>query len=133
MRTSEYLAPGRVYTRKELQERFDIVDKTIDTGVFRPRGHDSVWLFVTEDKPADQTPYYDHLDGDVLDWDGQTAGRTDSLVIGHKERGLELLVFYRKDKGEHPGAGFRYEGPFEYVDHRGSYPTHFTLRRSSPT
>jgi 5-methylcytosine-specific restriction protein A len=58
-------------------------------------------------------------------------GRTDHWIIGHKDQGLELLLFYRKSKTEHLGAGFRYEGPFDYVDHKGRHPTRFTLRRAS--
>lgn len=110
---------------------FDIRDATINTGIFRPKGHDSVWLFVTENKTPDRTQYHDLLDNDVLHWDGQTMGRTDHWIVGHEDQGLEVLLFYRKSKTEHPGAGFRYEGPFEYVDHKGSHPTRFTLRRTS--
>src|SRR5829696_3357315 len=131
MKTSESLVVGAIYTRNELKQMFDIRDATINTGTFRPKGHDSVWLFVTEKKTSDRTQYHDLLDNDVLHWDGQTMGRTDHWIIGHDDQGLELLLFYRKSKSEHPGAGFRYEGPFEYVDHKGSHPTRFTLRRAS--
>lgn len=131
MKTSESLTLGEIYTRNRLKEMFGIKDATINTGTFRPKGHDSVWLFVTEKKTSDRTQYYDRLDNDVLHWDGQTMGRTDHWIIGHKNQSLELLLFYRKSKTEHPGAGFRYEGPFEYVSHRGSHPTRFTLRRAS--
>src|SRR5918998_6353751 len=131
MKTSDSLVDGAIYTRNRLREMFDIRDATINTGTFRPKGHDSVWLFVTEKKTPDRTQYYDRLDNDVLHWDGQTMGRTDHWIIGHKNQGLELLLFYRKSKSEHPGAGFRYEGPFEYVRHEGKHPTRFTLRRAS--
>ena len=130
--TSDYLIPGETYTRAELSETFGITDATLKTGVFRPKGYDSVWLFVTEKKTADRTAYLDRLEGDLLHWDGQTSGRTDRLVIDHAEQGLELLVFYRRKKDEHPGSGFRYEGPFEYQEHSGSGPTHFLLRRIKP-
>jgi hypothetical protein len=129
MRTSEYLQPGQVYTRNELMQMFDIADATIRTGVFRPRGHESVWLFITQEKTTDMPQYHDLLDGDVLRWDGQSSGRTDPLIIEHAARKLELLVFYRRDKYEYPGSGFRYEGPFQYVSHSGAQPTHFVLRR----
>lgn len=129
---SEHLIPGQVYTRADLKQQFGITDATINTGVFRPNGFDSVWLFVTEEKPADRTPYRDFLDGDLLHWQGQTSGRTDPMIIQHRERGLELLLFYRRTSSEHPGAGFRYEGPFEHVGHEGSGPTSFVLRRERP-
>lgn len=131
MKTSESLAVGDIYTRNQLKEMFGIQDATINTGTFRPKDHKSVWLFVTEHKTSDRTQYYDHLDNDILHWDGQMQGRTDHLIIGHRKQDLELLLFYRKSKTEHPGAGFRYEGPFEYVNHKGKHPTRFTLRGTS--
>lgn len=126
---SEDLVVGRVYTRKDLAEQFGITDATLNTGVFRPQGSSSVWLFVTEEKTPDRTQYLDHLDGDVLRWQGQMSGRTDDVIIEHDVRGLELLVFYRREKYEHERAGFRYEGPFRYIDHHGAGPTSFVLRR----
>ena len=131
MKTSDHLETGQVYTRKQLREMFGIIDATINTGVFRPKGHDSVWLFVTEHKTPDRTQYTDYLDGDILEWDGQTSGRTDRIIINHKQEGLELLVFYRKRKYEYPQAGFKFEGVFDYLSHQGSHPTHFTLRRAT--
>jgi putative restriction endonuclease len=62
-------------------------------------------------------------------WEGQTSGRTDPTIIEHRRRGLELLLFHRKSRREHPGGAFRYEGPFEYVRHEGSGPTRFVLCR----
>jgi len=132
MRTSEHLTVGQLYSRKGLQEKFDIADRTINTGVFIPRGHSSVWLFVTEFKSADRIPYRDRLEGDMLHWDGQRQGRTDRYIIEHRARGLELLLFYRESRDEHPDYAFRYEGPFEYQSHEGQYPTHFVLTRADP-
>jgi hypothetical protein len=126
--TSEHLTSGTVYTRKELSSLFSVTDATINTGVFRPKGTSSVWLFVTEQKTADRTQYHDRLDGETLYWQGQTSGRTDSLVIEHRLRGVELLVFFRKRKDEYPGGGFRYIGPFNYSSHSGSGPTSFILK-----
>lgn len=48
--TSSGLELGAVYTRAELERRFAIHDATLKTGIFRPKGHDSVWLFITIDK-----------------------------------------------------------------------------------
>lgn len=132
MYTSFHLVVGEVYTRKALRELFGITDKTVDTGIFRPKGHDSVWIFITEAKSADMTLYVDHLHGDVLEWQGQTAGRKDKLIIDHKYAGVELVVFYRGTKREYPGSGFLYLGTFEYVSHRGSHPTTFLLHRFQP-
>lgn len=131
MKTSDVLQPGCVYTRRDLAERFGIIDATIRTGVFHPKGHDSVWLFVTEHKTVDRTQYTDKLNGNILRWDGQTMGRTDDLIIEHRVRGLELVLFYREEKDRYPGFGFRYEGVFEYVSHQGGKPAHFILQRSA--
>ncbi len=64
MKTSDSLVDGAIYTRNELREMFGIRDATINTGTFRPKGHDSVWLFVTENKTPDRTQYHDMLDND---------------------------------------------------------------------
>lgn len=84
---------------------------------------------MTERKTSDRTQYVDALTDDTLDMEGQLKGRTDHLILEHRKRGLELLVFYRREKNEHSGAGFRYEGAFFYESHSDSGPTSFVLRR----
>jgi len=64
--------------------------------------------------------------------DGQLMGRTDHLIIEHRSLELEILIFLRNSKSEHSGAGFRFEGEFEYQTHRGEKPTSFVLKRSLP-
>lgn len=122
---STKLKVGETYSRNSLANFFGITDETLKTGVFRPKGYSSVWLFVTRNKPASRPQYVDHLAGDDLSWQGQTAGRSDKMIIEHKARGLELLVFFRVEADE----PFRYEGIFEYVEHTGAHPTNFKLRR----
>ena len=122
---SEKLKIGELYSRDSLAKQFLIVDATLRNGVFRPKGYSSVWLFVTRNKPANRPQYVDQLTGDELLWQGQAAGLSDKMIIEHKARGLELLVFYRVDADE----PFRYEGVFEYAEHSGSHPTNFKLRR----
>jgi len=129
MFTSEQLKIHEVYTRIDLKGKFDIKDATINNGIFRPKGHNSIWLFVTKEKTTDRTQYADELKGDDLFMDGQTAGLRDKLLIEHDQNGLEIILFYRKAKYEFPGAGFRYEGVFKYVGHRGLRPAHFHFRR----
>jgi len=132
MKSSQHLEVGRIYSRKELQQQFDIQDATIKNGIFQPRGHDSVWLFVTEQKASDRTQYEDSLQGDDLQMDGQTMHRTDRLLIEHEARSLELLLFHREKKTQYENAGFRYEGRFSFLSHDESQPgkpTHFHFRR----
>lgn len=124
------LTRGNTYTRNDLRELFGIRDATLNNGVFRFRERREIWLFITENKPADREQYLDKLVGDTLYWQGQRMGRTDPLITDHKRTAESLLVFYRRAKYEFEGAGFRYEGAFEYVSHSGSRPTSFVLRRA---
>jgi putative restriction endonuclease len=128
-RTSEHLTIGSVYSRDDLSRMFEIKDATLMTGIFRPRNHDSIWLFVTREKTPDRVQYKDELRGDELVFDGQLQGAKDRLLIEHVASGLEVLLFYRARKYEHSNAGFRYEGRFEYVGHYGSGPTQFRFHR----
>jgi len=131
--SSDSLEFGKVYTRDDLRRQFDITDMTVNTGIFVPRGHQSVWLFITEKKANGMTDYRDYLDGRKLDWDGQTSGRKDRLIIEHERNGFEILVFYRKSKLEYNelghSYGFKLEGRFRYRSSIGSNPTHFVLDR----
>jgi uncharacterized protein YuzE len=134
VRTSEVLKVGGVYSRTNLRAMFDISAVTMESGVFKPTTHRSVWLFVTQKKQPEDTPYVDALAGDTLYWDGQERGRTDALIIEHAARGLELLLFYRRDVHEHPNRGFVYEGRFRYVSHTPGrpadrVPSKFVLKR----
>ena len=129
MRTSEHLTKGAVYSREELKVLFHVVDATINTGIFKPKDHESIWLFVTKNKTVDRVQYQDELRGDDLFMDGQTAGMKDRLLIQHESKGLEVLLFYRQEKYQHANAAFRYEGLFRYIEHRGLRPAHFHFRR----
>lgn len=130
---SERLKVGSIYPREDLISFFSITDATINTGVFRPAGYRSIWLFVTRDKTNDRTQYRDFLEGDLLHWEGQTSGRTDSKIVSHEANGDELLVFYRDSKRQHPKAGFKFEGQFRYLSHTPGAPSRFLLQRTDST
>lgn len=135
--TSDFLAVGEVYAREDLKAMFNISDRTVYTGIFQPEGHRSVWLFVTENKPADRTQYTDLLRGNTLHWEGQTKGRKDDLIMTHEAENLELLLFYRRSKGQFDNYGFTYEGPFKYISHEPGnpdedIPSKFVLRSACP-
>jgi len=132
VKTSTGLTLGQIYTRRDLRNMFSITDATINNGHFKPRDHESVWIFVTENKTPDRTPYADKLLGNELTTEGQLAGRTDSLIMEHEKHGLELLVFHRMDRFQHGGAGFRYEGTFRYLSSDGTRPRKFRLIRTVP-
>lgn len=128
---SASLKQGTAYTRNRLAQIFGIRDATLNTGVFRANGYSSIFLFVTKTKLANQTQYKDQLLGDTLSWQGQSSGRTDSLIIEHAERGFELLVFYRESPKQFGDSAFCFEGTFEYVQHTAGHPTNFVLRRAA--
>ena len=96
MKTSEKLVVGEIYTRKELKAMFKITDSNLNNGVFRPKDHDSIWIFVTKEKSADRTQYVHELIGNTLSWDGQTSGRTDLWIIDHRVNGYELILRLRE-------------------------------------
>lgn len=125
--TLERLKVGNVYTREDLAKLFNIKDAALRNGIFAPKNHDSVWLFVTEKKTKDRTQYKDKLDGQDLYMDGQNFGRTDKYIIESDLRGLDLLLFYRKEIYEYEKAGFKLEGVFRYQSHSGDKPKHFHL------
>jgi len=130
-RFSEALQAGKVYSHEDLASRFGVTDATLNTGVFQPKGSQSIWLFVTLQKTTDRTQHIDHLEGDVLHWQGQTSGRSDGRIIDHEAVGHELLLFYRHSKRQHPHAGFTYEGSFRYLHHEPGNPSSFVLQRLS--
>lgn len=133
MFASDHLTEGHAYSRDDLRQLFDIKDATLNTGILKLSGYQSICLFITEQKMKDRTPFNDNLVEDILDWDGQLKGRTDRLIREHASNGFELLIFYRKHKNAWPHAGFLYEGRFHYVSHTGSRPTHFILHRGGGT
>lgn len=124
---SEKLKIGEIYNRKSLAQLFHITDATLNTGVFKPKNHSSVWLFVTSKKAANQPKYVDLLTGKTLHWQGQASGKSDLMIVEHKARDLELLLFYREEPKQYADSGFRYLGPVEYVSHNPGHPSTFTL------
>lgn len=116
VKTSEHLVIGGLYNRERLKRMFGITDAALYNGIFKPSGHDSVWIFLTGEKQADRTPYKDRIEGEYVYFDGQLSGKTDGLIIDSRATGYELLLFYRPSKyayGKEAGAAFRYYGPVE--------------------
>jgi 5-methylcytosine-specific restriction enzyme A len=130
-KSSDSLELMKVYSREELKNKYRINDATIKNGIFKPKDIPSVWLFITEEKTRDRTQYVDLFDGQTLQFEGQTKGRTDGLIINHENDGNEIILFYRKKKREFPNYGFRYLGQFYYHSHTPrklfGEPTRFIL------
>jgi len=128
MKTSYSLTLFSRYSRKDLQSLFEITDATINNGIFQPKGHSSIWLFVTKHKTPDRTDYKDDFDGQILNYEGQLKGRTDDKIINHSKEGNEILVFYRERKNEYSDYAFKYLGRFRYISHSGYQPRSFSLQ-----
>ena len=124
---SELLDVEGVYTRAEISTLLKSKDLTINTGVFKPTGWHSIILFVTSKKQKDLTQYTDFFQDDILIWQGQMSGKSDTLIMRHQEQLLELLVMYRDSKFEYPQFGFKFMGCYKYLSHREGKPSTFTL------
>ena len=99
VKTSKFLKVGEVYTRNELRNGFHIRDAALNNGIFKPKGHTSVWLFITQEKSRDRRPYRDSLVGDTLRMEGQTRGRH------------QVSRPHRPDENKPHRAGSRRNGP----------------------
>lgn len=119
---------GKTYTRGEISKLLQSKDSNIRNGVFRPKGRDFIIIFVTENKTKDRTQYKDHLAGDLLLWEGQKSGRTDSDIIRHLEDRKELLLMYRLFRKERLDYSFLYVGRLLYITHRKGSPSNFQFR-----
>ena len=102
LRTSRFLQIGQLYTRGDLRQAFRIRDATLNNGIFKPKGHMSVWLFVTEEKTRDRRPYKDKLQADELLMDGQTVGRTDRFIESHRSGELGALAVLSQEEVRTP-------------------------------
>lgn len=137
MKISQSLNVGAVYSRKGLASTFKINDPrltgTHGEGIIPLAQFDSILIFITEKKPLDRAQYEDKLVGHDLFMDGQKSKRTDEALFSHSSARKEVLVFYRRFKGEFDNYGYRFEGRFHYVSSKSfdtpRSPTRFHLRR----
>lgn len=72
-------------------------------GVFTPAGMNMLVFFVTKEKQESLTQYEDHIEQDILFWEGEEKHRTDERIISKKDI---IYVFYR----DIHHSNFIYEG-----------------------
>ncbi|MES9900964.1 MAG: DUF3427 domain-containing protein [Sedimenticola sp.] len=88
---------GREYTRPELAEIWGYSGyQAIARGVVTPRDNNKIILFVTEDKQEFQEQYQDHLDVNVLEWEGPTDHFAEERMINVNKTIDEIHVFHRR-------------------------------------
>jgi putative restriction endonuclease len=65
----------------------------ISRGVVTPRGQKLIVLFVTKEKQETLTQYEDHIDLDILFWEGEKEHRSDARIVSRKDL---IHVFFRE-------------------------------------
>ncbi len=118
---------GENYTTEQVAEILGIDRHALTTGVFKPAKKNFVLIFVTEKKEPGDVQYNDKLMGNILEWDGQNAGRTDKLIINNTRNDPELILMYRAYRNENDDYSYKCKGNLCYKSHEGSHPTHFIL------
>ena len=64
----------------------------ISRGVITPRGQNVIILFITKEKQESLTQYEDHIDNDLLFWEGEEGHGNDARIAARQD---EIHVFYR--------------------------------------
>lgn len=95
---------GQQYSRPTLSKLWGYKSyNAISRGVFSPKGENVLIFFVTKEKQQALTQYEDHIDADMLFWEGEKGHGSDQRIIA----GLDVIhIFYR----ERHHSDFTYEG-----------------------
>ena len=100
----ENIHVGNKYSRPTLAELWGYKShNAISRGVISPKGMNTLILFVTKEKQESLTQYKDHIDSDILFWEGEKGHGNDKRIT---ERMDQIHVFYR----EKHHIDFTYEG-----------------------
>ena len=98
------LIVGASYDRPTLARMWGYASyNAISRGVVTPRDQNLIILFITKEKQQCLTQYEDHIEQDILFWEGENNHGSDRRIIARKD---ELHVFYR----ERHHSAFIYEG-----------------------
>lgn len=93
---------GREYDRPELARLWGYQTfHALSRGVVTPTGGGQIILFVTKEKQESLTQYEDHIEQDILFWEGEKEHGSDRRIVEGKE---SIHVFYRE----------RHHSPFIY-------------------
>jgi hypothetical protein len=95
---------GNKYSRPTLANLWGYKSfNAISRGVFSPKGMDILIFFITKEKQETLTQYEDHIDADILFWEGEKGHGSDKRIIEGKD---QIFIFYR----EIHHTDFIYEG-----------------------
>ncbi|HEY0740846.1 MAG TPA: HNH endonuclease [Chryseosolibacter sp.] len=96
------LKVGEVYDRPILAKMWGYRShKAIERGVITPKNQSVIVLFVTKEKQEHLTQYEDHIELDVLFWEGEEKHGNDLRIISNRDK---IVVFFR----------LRHHSPFIY-------------------
>jgi putative restriction endonuclease len=118
------LVVGNEYDRPYLAKLWGYEDyHAISRGVIIPRGENNIILFVTKDKQEYLTQYEDHIEQDILFWEGEKQHGCDQRII---ERRDTIHVFFR----EKHHSFFIYQGKVILLGYRlhSDRPSQFTFQ-----
>lgn len=89
---------GKEYTLPELAEEWEYVSyHGLRKGIVTQKNSKIIVLFVTEQKQANATQYYDELRGEILFMQGQNAHGTDKRLSRNlRKEQDEIYLFYRE-------------------------------------
>jgi len=98
----------------------------IARGVVTPQNDNNIVLFVTEQKQDSLEQYADHLDGEVLHWEGPNDHFAEERMLNASSTGQEIHLFYRLRHH----TDFTYKGTVTVASHKlhTNRPSKFTLK-----
>lgn len=89
----ESLIIGHTYDRPFLAKEWGYQTfNAISRGVFTPRDQRIIVFFITKEKQQVLTQYVDHIDNDLLFWEGEIGHGNDDRIISMRD---EVHIFYR--------------------------------------
>src|SRR5688572_23326444 len=85
---------GEEYSRQTLAKMwgYESID-AIRRGVITPQGRNLIVFFITKEKSRLMTKYEDHIDQDILFWEGENAHGSDKRILLKNDF---IHVFYRE-------------------------------------
>jgi len=124
MQNLDSLALGKTYDRPYLARLWGYDSfNAISRGVFTPRNESVVIFFITKEKQESLTQYEDHIENDLLFWEGEKRHGNDERISGGRDR---IYVFYR----ERHHQDFTFEGRAALKSYRlySDRPSKFCFR-----
>jgi predicted restriction endonuclease len=98
------LIVGNKYDRPNLAELWGYEKyNAISRGVITPKGEKNIILFVTHEKQEHLTQYEDHIEQDILFWEGEKQHGSDQRIIKREDI---IHIFFR----DRHHSDFTYEG-----------------------